>query len=48
MSIILAKLFYTFDLKLLDTELDWEGQSKIHVMWWKPALPVRFHLKDKA
>ncbi|KAI9794982.1 MAG: Cytochrome P450 monooxygenase orf9 [Peltula sp. TS41687] len=40
-SLILAKLHWTYDLKLLDKELDWEGKSHMHVMWWKPKLPVQ-------
>ncbi len=40
-SLILAKLHWTYDLELLDKDLDWEGQSHMHVMWWKPALNVR-------
>ncbi|KAH7141623.1 cytochrome P450 [Dactylonectria macrodidyma] len=41
-NLILAKLHYEFDLELLDEELDWLEQSRMHVMWWKPALNVRF------
>ncbi|MCJ1457139.1 hypothetical protein MMC28_007506 [Mycoblastus sanguinarius] len=37
-----------FDLQLLDPNLDWEGQSRIHVQWWKPALRVRFEQASKA
>lgn len=42
MSLILAKLLFTYDLELLDKNLDWEGQSYMHVQWWKPELWVRF------
>ena len=42
MSLILAKLFFTFEPNLLDKNLDWEGQSRMHVQWWKPELKVRF------
>lgn len=31
-------------MELMDQSLDWEGQSKVHVMWDKPDLIVRFHL----
>ncbi|KAJ5870143.1 cytochrome P450 [Penicillium solitum] len=41
-NLILAKMFWRYDLELLDPNLDWEGQSHMHVMWWKPELPVRF------
>ncbi|KAJ6134169.1 cytochrome P450 [Penicillium sp. IBT 18751x] len=40
--LILAKMHYNFDLELMDKGLDWEAQSRIHMMWWKPKLPVRF------
>jgi carotenoid cleavage dioxygenase-like enzyme len=43
MNLILAKLFWSYDLELMNKDLDWEGQSHIHVMWWKPELKVRFH-----
>lgn len=42
MSLILAKLIFTYDMELLDEDLDWEGQSHMHVQWWKPDLQVRF------
>ncbi|KAH8807828.1 benzoate 4-monooxygenase cytochrome P450 [Xylogone sp. PMI_703] len=45
-SVALSKLLYTFDLELLNHKLDWEGQSHLHVMWWKPPLPVRFHARE--
>lgn len=42
MSLTLAKLFLKYDLTLVNKDLDWEGQSHMHVMWWKPSLMVRF------
>ena len=42
MSLILAKLLYTYDLQLLEPDLDYEGKSQVHVQWWKPELRVRF------
>ena len=39
----LAKLLYTYDLELLDSELDWHKQSKMHTLWLKPPLRVRVH-----
>ena len=41
-SLILAKMHWTYDLELMDKNLDWEGQSHMHVMWWKPAVNIRF------
>ena len=42
MSLILAKIFLKYNLELVNPTLDWEGQSRIHIMWWKPDLYVRF------
>ena len=44
-SLIMAKLHYRFDLELVNKSLDWEGSSRMHVMWWKPDLWVRFMQK---
>ncbi|KAI9046668.1 hypothetical protein LZ554_009409 [Drepanopeziza brunnea f. sp. 'monogermtubi'] len=46
LNLILAKMGWKYDLELMDPELDWEGESKVYVMWDKPALPVRFHLAE--
>ncbi|KAL5435507.1 Cytochrome P450 monooxygenase orf9 [Paraphaeosphaeria minitans] len=48
MNLILAKMHWTYDFDLVDKELDWEANSHIHVMWWKPDLWVRLVPKDKA
>lgn len=42
-NLILAKLFWKYDMELVNQSLDWEGQSKVHVMWSKPELRIRFH-----
>lgn len=41
-NLILAKLLWRYDLELINTNLDWAGESLLHVMWWKPALIVSF------
>ncbi|KAK1477672.1 BCL4p [Colletotrichum tamarilloi] len=41
-NLILAKMLWQYDLELVDKDLDWEQESQLHVMWWKPALMVRF------
>ena len=46
LNLILSKLCWKYDMELMDQSLDWEGQSKVHVMWDKPALTVRFHSVD--
>lgn len=42
MSLILAKMHFQCDLELVDPALDWLEDSYLHVMWWKPALYIRF------
>ncbi|KAK7178815.1 Isotrichodermin C-15 hydroxylase 6 [Paraphaeosphaeria sporulosa] len=42
MSLILAKMLFMYDIKLVNDSLDWEESSHIHVMWWKPTLKVQF------
>lgn len=41
MRTTLAKLHYVFDLELLDKDLDWQDQSRMHTLWRKPPLKVR-------
>jgi cytochrome P450 len=42
MRIILAKVIYDFDLKLLDESIRWEENLKILFLWRKPPLRVQF------
>ncbi|RAQ98777.1 benzoate 4-monooxygenase cytochrome p450 [Stemphylium lycopersici] len=37
---ILAKLYFRYDLKLLDPQLDWHSQSEMHTLWQKPEMRV--------
>ncbi|KAL8708612.1 MAG: hypothetical protein Q9220_006548 [cf. Caloplaca sp. 1 TL-2023] len=48
MSLILAKLNFKYDLEMVNKGLDWEGESHMHVMWWKPELRVKFVEREKA
>ena len=41
----LAKLLYTYDLELLDSQLDWHKDSKMHTLWQKPSLRIKLHLR---
>ncbi|KAI1404833.1 cytochrome P450 [Hypoxylon fuscum] len=43
MNLILAKLLWTFDLELVNEDIKWLEEARVHVMWWKPSLMVRFH-----
>lgn len=46
MSSCLAKMFFTYDLELVDKSLDWEAASRHYVMWWKAPINVRCHPRD--
>lgn len=41
MRTILAKVYWSFDLELVDKDLDWHAQSEMHTLWKKPNLMVR-------
>ncbi|GME44582.1 putative cytochrome P450 [Neofusicoccum parvum] len=41
-NLIFAKMLWKYDLKLQNPELDWEEQSRMYVMWWKPKAMVHF------
>ncbi|TDZ61725.1 Cytochrome P450 monooxygenase BOT4 [Colletotrichum trifolii] len=40
-NLILAKMLWKYDLELVNKNLDWEKESQLHVMWWKPALMIK-------
>ncbi|KAI1323877.1 putative cytochrome P450 [Xylariaceae sp. FL0255] len=42
MALQLVKMFYTYDMELLDKDLDWMRACRMHFLWWKPKLNVRF------
>ncbi|KAI1121880.1 benzoate 4-monooxygenase cytochrome P450 [Nemania abortiva] len=46
MRLILAKLIWVYDLELVNTRLDWHGDSEMHTMWKKPDLIV--HAKNRG
>ncbi|TEA19177.1 Cytochrome P450 monooxygenase BOT4 [Colletotrichum sidae] len=45
-NLILAKMLWKYDLELVNKDLDWEKESQLHVMWWKPALMVQFRERE--
>ncbi|EXF74211.1 BCL4p [Colletotrichum fioriniae PJ7] len=45
-NLILAKMLWKYELELVDKELNWEQESQLHVMWWKPALMIRFTQRE--
>ncbi|KAI5250672.1 hypothetical protein E4T42_04852 [Aureobasidium subglaciale] len=38
MNLIMAKMYWKYDMTLVDNSLEWEEQSREHVMWTKPEL----------
>ncbi|KAL4994493.1 cytochrome P450 [Aspergillus recurvatus] len=44
---ILAKMIFKYDWGLVNTDLDRQAQSRVHVMWWKPSLMVRFYDRQR-
>jgi hypothetical protein len=42
MALQLAKMVYAYDMELVDQDLDWINTCKMHFLWWKPELNVRF------
>ncbi|KAI0556187.1 cytochrome P450 [Xylaria curta] len=43
LSLVFAKILYTYDLEMLNPEIDWEARSRHWIMWWKPPIRVRAH-----
>ena len=43
MNLLLAKILWTYELELVNKEVNWLKDGKVHVLWWKPKLFVRFH-----
>lgn len=41
MSSLLTKLHFKYNLELVDKNMDWEGESHMHIQWSKPKLRVR-------
>ena len=46
MNLLLAKMLWTYDLELVNRDLDWLKEGRVHMLWWKPKLFVRFHRRD--
>ncbi|KAF8462276.1 putative cytochrome P450 [Kalaharituber pfeilii] len=40
LRMIIAKMFYCYDLELVRPDMDWEKESKSWTLWWKPELNV--------
>ncbi|KAK5046900.1 hypothetical protein LTR84_007254 [Exophiala bonariae] len=48
LRIVLAKILWKFDMKLMDDNLDWVKSNKNYVFWEKPSLPVQFSPVQRA
>ncbi|KAL2833626.1 cytochrome P450 [Aspergillus pseudoustus] len=46
MASILAKLIFRYEMELVDKDLNWEDESRFHIMWWKAPIYVRFTERD--
>lgn len=42
MNLILSKMLWRYDIELVNKEVDFPGQGRMHVMWWKPPMYIRF------
>ncbi|KAL5041782.1 hypothetical protein BDW71DRAFT_217423 [Aspergillus fruticulosus] len=43
---IMAKLIFSYDLELVNKDLDWLRDSRMHTLWEKPQLMVRISPRD--
>ena len=41
LHMVLAKLLFTYELELVNTDLDWHRDSRMATLWQKPELMVR-------
>jgi len=46
MNLFLTKMLWKYDLELMNKDLDWLKEGKVHVLWWKPKLMVSFHKRQ--
>lgn len=43
MNLLLAKTLWSYDIELVNKDVDWLKEGRVHVLWWKPELVMRFH-----
>ncbi|OHW97441.1 benzoate 4-monooxygenase cytochrome p450 [Colletotrichum incanum] len=43
LNLVLAKLLWSYDMELVNKDVNFLEQSTVHVLWWKPGLFVRWH-----
>ncbi|KAI0474773.1 cytochrome P450, partial [Xylaria cf. heliscus] len=42
LRLVMSKVIWKYDLKLLDTSLDWHEDSEMQTLWQKPKMRVKF------
>lgn len=42
-NLIIAKMFWKYDLELINKDFDWVRDGRVHAGWWWPKLLIRFH-----
>lgn len=42
MRVILAKMLWTYDMELMNKDLDWDRDSRCYTLWRKPDLFIKF------
>lgn len=47
MRLVLAKMYFTFDIELLDKDLDWHRDARIYLIWQRRELNARLSLRDR-
>lgn len=45
MRTILSKISWSFDMELVDKEMDWHEQSEMYTLWKKPKLMVKLRVR---
>jgi hypothetical protein len=41
LNLTMCKLHYKYDLELVNADLDWHRDSRMHIVWHKPEMMVR-------
>lgn len=45
LNLVLAKIIWLYDLELVNKEINFLEETRLHVLWWKPKVFVRFHAR---
>lgn len=48
MRLLLAKLVFSFEMKLVDQDLDWDRDTNTSTFWEKPELRVCFQKRAQV